>query len=98
MRNIRPLHMKSRVQFKFPTPNAWGSNSPPPWKTLIIKFPPPRDGKGVKCPGEWGGGGGGVLKLRFDRYIFFIYINCLEFTFSVIMWRPLFNLIQVLNA
>ena len=24
------FHMKSRVQFKFPTPNAWGSNSPPP--------------------------------------------------------------------
>ena len=22
-----------------------------PWKTLIIKFPPPRDGKAEKCPG-----------------------------------------------
>ena len=33
----------------------------------MIKFPPPRDGKGVKCPGyAWGGG---MLKLRFDRYI-----------------------------
>ena len=51
--------MKSRVQFKFPTP----------WKTLIIKFPPPRDGKSVKCPGYARGGGGGMLKLRFDRYI-----------------------------
>ena len=30
----------------------------------MIKFPPSRDGKGVKCPGE-----GGMLKLRFDRYI-----------------------------
>ena len=30
-----------------------------------IKFPPPRDGKGVK----WPGGGGGMSKLRFDRYI-----------------------------
>ena len=41
--------MKSRVQFKFPTP----------WKTLIIKFPPPRDGKGVKFSGYARGGGGG---------------------------------------
>ena len=38
--------MKSRVEFKFPTP----------WKTLMIKFPPPRDGKGVKCPGYARGG------------------------------------------
>ena len=28
-----------------------GIKVPSPWKTLIIKFPPPRDGKGVKCPG-----------------------------------------------
>ena len=43
------------MEIKFPTP----------WKTLIIKFPPPRDSPcqmpGV-CPG-------GMLKLRFDRYI-----------------------------
>ena len=26
------------------------------WKTLIIKFPPPRDGKGVKCTGYARGG------------------------------------------
>ena len=47
-----------------------GIKFPTPWKTLIIKFPPPRDGKGVKCP-EYalGAGGGGMLKLRFDRYI-----------------------------
>ena len=46
---------------KFPTPC---------WKTLIIKFPPPRE-KGVKCPGYAleGVGGEGMLKLRFDRYI-----------------------------
>ena len=43
------FHMKSRVQFKFPTH----------WKTLINKFPPPLDGKGVKCPGFAQGGGGG---------------------------------------
>ena len=49
----------------------WGcsSNSPPlmhqdqiphPLEDSIIKFPPPRDGKGVKCPGfaQVGGGGG----------------------------------------
>ena len=47
-----------RMEIKFPTP----------WKTLIIKFPPPRDGKGVKCPGF---ARGGMLKLRFDRYIIF---------------------------
>ena len=29
-----------------------------PWKTLIIKFPPPWDGKGVKCPSYAPGGGG----------------------------------------
>ena len=47
-----------RMEIKFPTP----------WKTVIIKFPPPRDGKGVKCPG-FARGGGGMLKLQFDRYI-----------------------------
>ena len=43
-----------------------GIKFPTPWKTLIIKFPPPRDGKGVKYPGY---ARGGMLKLRFDRYI-----------------------------
>ena len=43
-----------------------GIKFPTPWKTLIIKFTPPRDGKGVKCPGY---ARGGMLKLRFDRYI-----------------------------
>ena len=43
-----------------------GIKFPTSWKTLIIKFPPPRDGKGVKCPGY---ARGGMLKLRFDRYI-----------------------------
>ena len=43
-----------------------GIKFPTPWKTLIIKFPPPQDGKGVKCPGY---ARGGMLKLRFDRYI-----------------------------
>ena len=33
----------------------------------MIKFPRPRDGKGVKCPGY--ARGGRMLKLRFDRYI-----------------------------
>ena len=36
-----------------------GIKFPTPWKTLIIKFPPPRNGKGVKFSGyAWGGGGG----------------------------------------
>ena len=43
-------HMKSRLRFKFPRP----------WKTLIIKFPPPRVGICVKCPG----GGGGMLNVE----------------------------------
>ena len=51
VRHARDFTQKSRGQFKFPTPNAWESNFPTPWKTLIIKFPPPRDGKGVKCLG-----------------------------------------------
>ena len=33
-----------------------GIKFPTPWNTLIIKFPPPRDGKSVKCPGYAGGG------------------------------------------
>ena len=46
----------------------WLSNSLNGW--LIIKFPPPRDGKGVKWLGyAWGRGrGGGRLKNRFDWY------------------------------
>ena len=46
-----------------------GIQFPTPWKTLTIKFPRPRDGKGVKCPGFARRGRGGVFKLRFDRYI-----------------------------
>ena len=34
-----------------------GIKFPTPWNTLIIKFPPPRDGKSVKCPGYARGGG-----------------------------------------
>ena len=36
-----------------------GIKFPTPWKTLIIKFPPSRDGKGVKCLGYAVGGEGG---------------------------------------
>ena len=46
MQSAQGFHMKSRLRFKFPTP----------WKTLIIKFPPPRDGKSVKCLGYARGG------------------------------------------
>ena len=35
-----------------------GIKFPTPWKTLITKFPPPWDGKGVKCQGYARGGGG----------------------------------------
>ena len=38
-----------------------------PEKTKLIKLPPFRAGKGVRCPGyAWGGW---MLKLRFDWYI-----------------------------
>ena len=39
---------------------------PAPRKTKLIKFPPSRAGKDVKCPGY---ARGGMFKLRFDRYI-----------------------------
>ena len=39
-----------------------------PRKTKLIKSPPSRAGKDVKCPG-YARGGGGMLKLRFDWYI-----------------------------
>ena len=52
-----------------------GIKFPTPWKTLIIKFPPPRDGKGVKYPGY---ARGGMLKLRFDRYIIPVYVGYLH--------------------
>ena len=57
-------HMTSRLGFKFPTTYVGGSNSPPLMHGDQI--PHPREGKAVKCPG---GGGGGMLKFRFDRYI-----------------------------
>ena len=59
--------MKSRVQFKFPTPKAWGSNSPPPgrlwWSNSLL----PGTAKVWNARGM--PGGGGMLKLRFERYI-----------------------------
>ena len=42
---------------------------PAPAKTKLIKFPPSRAGKDIKCPGYARGGGGGMFKLWFDRYI-----------------------------
>ena len=39
---------------------------PAPEKTKLIKFPPSRAGKDIKCPGY---AGGGMFKLRFDQYI-----------------------------
>ena len=78
MESAQRFHMKSRVRFKFPT--LWmGIKFPNPWKTLIIKFPPPQDSKGVKCSGYAQGGGGGVLKLWFDQYI---YVHALLIQYS----------------
>ena len=44
-----------------------GIKFPTPWKTLIIKFPPPP--LTAKVSNARGMPGGGMLKLRFDRYI-----------------------------
>ena len=73
-----------------------GIKFPTPWKTLIIKFPPPRDGKGVKCPGyAWGGG---MLKLRFDRYITTFTFNSRFETLDVDNIRIwIFPLLWILN-
>ena len=61
-----------------------GIKFPTPWKTLIIKFPPLRDGKGVKCPGY--ARGGGMLKLRFDRYINATYLK--HYVTRHLQWAP----------
>ena len=53
---------------------------PAPGKTKLIKFPPSRAGKDVKCPGM--PGGGGMLKLRFDWYITILKIAILTFSGS----------------
>ena len=69
-----------------PHPLRMGIKFSNPWTTLTIKFPPPWDGKGVKCPRYARWGGGGMLKLRFDRYItrksYFIFSSRTLFT-----WR-----------
>ena len=39
------FHMKSRVQFKFSTPKAWGSNSPPPGRLWLSNSLLPRTAK-----------------------------------------------------
>ena len=58
------------MEIKFPTS----------WKTLIIKFPPPRDGNGVKCQG---------CALRFDGYI--IRVNTLENGLRTFRRKHMFN-------
>ena len=45
-----PVMQATKPWIRFPTP----------WKTLMIKFPPLRDGKDVKNPGYARGGGGGA--------------------------------------
>ena len=42
-----------------------GIKLPTPWKTLTINFAPPQGRQRCQMPG-------GILKLRFDRYIIFI--------------------------
>ena len=43
-------NMKSRLAIKFPTPMS-SDQMPAPGKTKLIKLPPSRAGKDVKCPG-----------------------------------------------
>ena len=57
MQSAQRFHMKSRLRF-IPHPLRVGIKFPTHWKILIIKFPPPRDCKGVKCPGYARGGEG----------------------------------------
>ena len=59
----RDLKHEIEAIAQIPHPLCMGVKFSTPRKTLIINFPSPRDGKGVKCPE------GGMLKLRFDRYI-----------------------------
>ena len=48
-------------------PLTHGDQIPHPLEDSDNQFPPPRDGKGLKCPQYARRGGGGMLKLRFDR-------------------------------
>ena len=54
------------MQFKFPTPKEWGSNSPPPGRLWSSNSLLPGTAKVSNARGM---PGGGMLKLRFDRYI-----------------------------
>ena len=70
--HLRPFHDSSsrakcseisheiETTVQIPHPLRTGFKVPTPWKTLIIKLPPPRDDKGVKCPGYAPEGGEGV--------------------------------------
>ena len=72
-----------------------GIKFPTHWKTLIIKFPFPRNGKGVKCPGYAQGGcwsfdlsdtlssatRGGKCHLRSGVIFFFFFFA------SLLLWR-----------
>ena len=55
------------VSDQIPRPQWVVIKCPTTGKTKMIKFPPPRAGKGVKCPGY--AQGGGMLKHQFDWYI-----------------------------
>ena len=54
------FYMKSRVQFKFPTPKAWGSNSPPPptLEDSDNQIPSSQGRQRCQMPGVCRGGGG----------------------------------------
>ena len=61
------FYMKSRVQFKFPTPKAW-DQIPHPLEDSDNQIPSSPGRQRCQMPGVCPGGGG-MLKLRFDRYI-----------------------------
>ena len=67
---ISRFHMRSRVQFKYSPPLTHGDQIPHPLLEDSDNQIPSSPGKRCQMPGGClGAGGGGMLKLRFDRYI-----------------------------
>ena len=63
-----------------------GDQIPHPLEDCDYQFPSPQEGKGVKCP--MGGGGGGLLKLRFDRSITRVVLSFA----TIFLWKSSSNI------
>ena len=64
---VKLIYQSLNQSFNIPTTNSRLENSPHPPICEVIKFPTPRDDRGVKCPGN--APSGGMLNLRFYWYI-----------------------------